>query len=235
MTVELKRLTIPLTTTRQLAAVLQNPGCVECELLGLTADFSEVRGRFDRFRSTNSDASSPERARLDRELAEPLHRALTGLSRRTSTDMQFWHWLCIYEFRDIVWYRWYGRIPADFSGIISPPLAERFLGAPTLHGVSRNSFARLWWCAETLYSDEEGYDLAHAALGSQDFFQGIFEREFGLYVPAARACVRVLRDSSDAERRIATKALNHYFTTIVAEALTEDEIMRNLLARHVRQ
>lgn len=233
MTVELHRLTIPLTTIRQLAAVLRDSSYIESEALGLEADFSEVQDVFDGFYSANPEASSVERARLDRELAAPLHRALAGMSRRNATDMQFWHWLCVCQFQDIVWYRWYGRIPTDFSGIISPSLAERFLGAPTLHGVSRNAFARLWWCAEALYSEEEGYELVHIALSSQDFFQAIFEREFGLYIPAARACVQVLKDSSEDERREATKELNHYFTTIVAEALNEEDIIHNLLGKYL--
>lgn len=233
MTVELRRLTVPLTI-RQLAAVMQDPRYIESEPLGPAADFNEVRSVFDRFYNENAEASSVERARLDRELAVPLHRALIGLSRRDATDMQFWHWLCVCQFQDIVWYRWYGRIPTDFSGTISASLAERFLGAPTLHGVSRNGFARLWWCAEALHTEEDGYGLVHIALSSQDFFQAVFEREFSLYVPAARACVRVLRDSSEDERRQATKELNHYFTTIVAEALDEENIVHELLNKYLR-
>ncbi len=235
MTVELRRLAIPLTTIRQLAAVLQNPDHIESESLGFAADLCEVWDGFDRFYGAIPEATSLERAQLDRALAVPLHRALKGLSRRKATDMRFWHWLCISQFQNIVWYRWYGRIPADFSGIISPSLAERFLGAPTLHGVSRNTFARLWWCAEALYSEADGYDLVDIALSSQDFFQAIFERKLGLCVPAARACVRALGNCSDAERRRATKELNHYFTTIVAEALTEEEMIDNLLGKYLRQ
>lgn len=235
MTVELRRLTIPLTTIRQLAAVLQDPDHIESESLGFAVDLCEVRAKFDRFYSTNPEATSLERAQLDRELAMPLHRALTGLSRRKATDMRFWHWLCTSQFQHIVWYRWYGRIPTDFSGIISPSLAERFLGAPTLHGVSRNTFARLWWCAEALHSEADGYDLVAMALSSQDLFQGIFERKLGLYVPAARACVRALGNCSDAARRRATKELNHYFTTIAAEALTEEEIVSSLLGKYVKE
>jgi hypothetical protein len=70
----------------------------------------------------------------------------------------------------------------------------------------------------------------YEALANQDFFQAIFERKFGLYPPAARACLDVLRDASEDERREATKRLNHYLTTIVLENLTEGDI-RELLAR----
>ena len=233
MMVELRRLTIP-PTERQLAAVMQDPSYIETEPLDFSADFSEVQGIFDKFYADNTDVSSVERARLDRELAVPLHRALEGLSRRKATDMQFWHWLCICQFRDIVWYRWYGHIPTNFSGIISTSLAERFLGAPTLHGISRNAFARLWWCTEALYNEEDKYDLVYIVLSRQDFFQAVFERELGLYVPAARACVLVLKDSSEDERRQATKELNHYFTTIVAEALGEEDIIHNLLNKYLK-
>lgn len=232
MTVELRRLTIPLTTIRQLAAVMQDPSHIESEPLGTVADFGEVRSVFDRFHNDNAEASSVVRAKLDRELAAPLHRALTGLSRRDATDMQFWRWLCVCQFQDVVWYRYYGHMPVDFSGTISPSLAERFLGSPTLRGVSRNALARLWWCAEALYTEEDKYDLVNIALSRQELFQGIFERMFGLYIPAARACLRVLNNSSEDEIRQATKELNHYFTTIVAEALSEEDIIHNLLNKY---
>lgn len=233
MTVELRRLTIPLRTIRQLSAVMQDPSYIESEPIGPVADFGEVRSIFDRFYNDNAEASSIVRARLDRELAAPLYRALTGLSRRDAADMQFWHWLCVCQFQDIVWYRWYGRIPVDFSGSISTSLAERFLGSPTLHGVSRNAFARLWWCAKALYTEEDGYDLVNIALSNQDLFQGIFERKFGLCVPVARACVRGLINSSQDETRKATKELNYYFTTIAAEALSEEDTIHNLLSKYV--
>jgi len=242
MIVELHRLKIPLRTIRHLAEVMEDSSRIESESLDITADFSEVRDVFGRFYSANPQASSVIRAKLDRELAMPLHRSLLGLSRRKATDMQFWQWLCVCEFKDIVWYRWYGRIPTTFSGIITPPLAERFLGAPTLHGVSRNTFARLWWCAEPLYSEEDGYDLVHIALSRQDFFNQMFERLFCLYIPAARAFVRVFRDSSqdeireaakEDEIREAAKELDHYFTTIVAEALNEEDIIHNLLSKYL--
>lgn len=233
MTVTLRRLLSPVTSNRQLAVLLENPGQVRSEPLGIEADLSAVRAVFDGFYNQSPDATSIERARLDRELAIPLHEALRPLSRRIATDMRFWHWLCICELQDIVWYRWYGRVPEEFSGVISPSLAERFTGGPSLHGVSRNSFARLWWCVETL-RDDEGDELIRIVLASQDLFQAVFERRFCLYVPAARACIRALGNSNEEDRRDATKLLNHYFTTIVAEALCEDDIVSSLLNRYQR-
>lgn len=235
MVIELKRFSVPLTI-RQLPAALRDSSSIESESLGMSADFDEVQSVFETFHSEHGDeATERVRARLDWELAVPLHKALTGLSRRNATDMQFWHWLCICQFQDIVWYRWYGHMPTDFSGVISTSLAERFAGSSTLHGISRNTFARLWWCAESLHSNEDGYDLVRIALSSQDFFQAIFERKFSLCVPVAKACLMTLEDHSEDDRREATKELNHYFTTIVAEALSEQDVVRNLLNKYIRQ
>ena len=233
MTVELRRFSIPLTI-RQLAVALEDSSNIETESLGIVADFKEVKTAFKDFRTANAGASSSERAKLDRELAMPLHKALAHLTRRASTDMHMWHWLCICEFKDVVWYRWYGNVPTDLSSTISTSLAERFLGTPTLHGISRNALARLWWCVESLYSESDGYELVNLALGNQDFFQAVFERGFSLYIPAARACLRTLRNASEDERREAVRELNHYFTTITAEALSEEDISQKLLSKYIK-
>ena len=233
MTVELRRFSIPLTI-RQLAVALDDPTNIETESPGITADFDEVKTVFKDFRTANAGASSPERAKLDRELAVPLHKALAHLTRRAATDMHMWHWLCICEFKDMVWYRWYGHIPTDLSSIISPSIAERFLGTPTLHGISRNALARLWWCVESLYSESDEYDLVNIALSSQDFFQAVFERKFCLYLPAAKAYLRTLQSASEDDRRAAARELNHYFTTIAAEALSEEDIIQKLLNKYIK-
>jgi hypothetical protein len=81
-----------------------------------------------------------------------------------------------------------------------------------------------------LYSERDGYHLVYQVLSSQDFFQAIFEREFSLYPPAARACVQELASASEDERREATRKLNHYLTTIVVETLREEDI-RALIRR----
>ena len=233
MNVELRRITIPLTI-RQLAVALQDFSKIETEPLGLTADFNEVKTAFEDFYSKNAGASSAKRAKLDRELAIPLHKALAHLTKRNATDMHMWHWLCVDAFSNIVWYRWYGNIPDEISDKISPSLAERFLGTPTLHGISRNALARLWWCVESLYSESDKYDLVNIALGNQDFFQTVFDRGFCLHIPAAKACLRTLRNASEDERREAVRELNHYFTTIAVEALSEEDITKKLLDKYVK-
>ena len=74
----------------------------------------------------------------------------------------------------------------------------------------------------------------NVALSSQDFFQAVFDRGFSLYVPAAKAYLRTLRNASDDERREAARELNHYFTTIKAEALSEEEIAQELLNKYIK-
>jgi hypothetical protein len=214
----------------ELPNLLANPALVHSEPVSLNVDFSAVKDVLVSAGSENSGGVG--QASLDTQLVEPLHRAMPSLSHRAATDMRFWHWLCIVVLPDVVWYRWHGGIPDSPADVLTenPAMAERFLGASTLRGMSRNALARLWWCAETLYSEQDGYDLARQALTRQDLFQAIFERQFGLYPPAALACLRRFGNGKVSERewREGTRRLNHYLTTIVVEALSEEDILRLL-------
>ena len=221
MSIALRRY-VELTDPRALPRLLVDPPSAASEPLGLTADFQELRAVFKKLLE---ERQGGDRAAWDGELVEPLHCALRVLSHRVAADMRFWHWLSVAELAEVVWHRWHGSVPDPLPETIGPSLTGRFLGSPTLHGVSRNALARLWWCAESLYSEVDGYSLARQALAKQDLFQAIFERKFGLYPPAARACLRKFRDASEEEWREGTRRLNHYLTTIVLEALMEDNIL----------
>jgi hypothetical protein len=205
----------------ELPHLLLLPTHVESEAIGVTADLSKVATILKAAPRKNDS----ERASWDSAFAEPLHQALK-LPRRVASDMKFWHWLTISVLSDLVWIRWNGSVPSDVAATLStkPSLAERFLGSATLRGVSRNALARLWWCADALYSKGDGYQLVREALSKQDLFQAIFERQFGLYPAAARACLKTLSNKSEGEWREATRKLNHYLTTIVVESLTEEQV-----------
>lgn len=204
-----------------LPAILAGECLPDVESVGILADLDSVRAEFERVRK----AFPSERAQWDRHIAVVLHGVLRSLTRRQAADMRFWHWLCTVEMAEFVWLRWHGSVPEDMTVAESQrALSERFLGGPTLHGVSRNSLARLWWCAEALWTPSDGYQLVDLVLSNQDFFQTVFERKFSLYPPAARAFVRVHASSSEAERREAARKLNHHLTTITVEALDEREI-----------
>lgn len=168
----------------------------------------------------------------DAQLVEPFHRALVGLPRNLALDMRFWHWMTTTPLSELVWLRWYGRVPPpdEMSTVLTPSLSERFLGGDSLHGVSRNALARLWWCGASLVTDDDEYALAQQVLQRQDLFQAIFERRLGLYPPAARACVRELFHASEDRWRRAIARLNHVITTISLETLTEDDITSLLRA-----
>lgn len=251
MSTELKRFSVPVIQDR-LLQTLMDPDGIETESLRIRVDFKSTRDTFARLRSAYENPgdlgdpsgilgnilpgtrrSRPRRAELsqrptwDREMIEPLHLALKGLPRRVATDMRFWHWLCIVEFPDFVWLRWHGSVPEGPSEQIGSALSGRFLGTPTLNGVSRNALARLWWCAEALYSQEDDYVLVRRVMSNQDLFQAIFERKFGLYPQAARAVLSYLSENKEPHRLVA-KRLNHYLTTIAVEILGEEEIVELL-------
>lgn len=160
---------------------------------------------------------------LDSALIEPLHHALAGLSRREAADIRLWHWLCVDQFSEIVARRWSIQIGHDKVISIKPGDIARFLGSDkSLQGMARNTLARLWWLPEVLGD----YDLARAAVKNQDRYVNIFERAFGLVVPAAKASVRRFGqpDVREDDWRSASKWLQQRVPTTIIEALDEAEI-----------
>ena len=198
MSLELARYVRPVREG-ELARVLADPVAVETQRTGTDADLTEVREVFGRVLEEHPQWRRAERAVLDGALVEPLHRTLAHLTPRQASDMGFWQWLCIAGLPEVVSWRWYGAAKVPREALEQRSLVERFLGASTLRGVSRNALARLWWCAESLHTGAEGYHLARLVLAKQDLFQAVFERDFGLYPPAARACVRYFVDGSEEE------------------------------------
>jgi hypothetical protein len=138
--------------------------------------------------------------------------------------MRVWHWIAASQFPDLVWRRWRGAgtpHPSELEAALSPSIVRRFAGASSLSGVSRNTFARLWWTAHQLEGD---YDLARFAVSRQDMFQAVFERLFGLYGPAAAASLGRFRGRSEDEIRDAARWLNYAASTTLLEALNQDDI-----------
>lgn len=159
---------------------------------------------------------------IDAKLIEPLHRALP-LTPREAADMRVWHWLTV-RFQGLVWQRWpkYHQ-QWQQNEELTGEAVSRFLGRSSLNGVSRNTLARLWWAAEQM-SEGDDYALARDAVDNQDRFQAIFERRFGLYLPAARACLECFHDLGESEVRDAARWLQQCLSTTVLEHLSEAEI-----------
>lgn len=163
-----------------------------------------------------------EGSEIDGKLIEPLHRAMP-LTRREAADMRVWHWLNI-RFRELLWQRWpkyHGQWKA--TGELTGEAVARFLGRNSLNGISRNTLARLWWAAEQM-RDGEDYSPAREVIKNQDRFQAIFERRYGLYPPAARACLESFQGLSEDEVRNAARWLQQCLSTTVLEHLSEAEI-----------
>jgi hypothetical protein len=168
---------------------------------------------------------------IDGRLVEPLHRAIP-LTRREAADMRVWHWLTV-RFQGFVWQRWpsYHR-QWEETGELTGEAVSRFLGRSSLNGISRNTLARLWWTGEQM-RDGDSYSLARDAIDNQDRFQAIFERRYGLYPPAARACLASFRGLSEGEVRDAARWLQQCLSTTVLEHLSEAEISALLEERPV--
>jgi len=205
----------------QLPEVFRDPEVFQTVNLGISTDLEPLKQKVEDLRVNG--VNPPE---WDRELVELVHVAFKDFSRRLAVDMKVWHWLCTKLLANLVWLRWPpNSIPGNPEEMVfGKTLAGHFLGSRSLNGVSRNTLARLWWCGETLYSKQEGYALAQQALEKQDLFQAVYERKFGLYPPAATACIKALKDRTQTEWRLVTRVLDHHFTTITVETLQESEI-----------
>lgn len=206
---------------RRLGELLINPTRLNSESVGSMVDL-------DAFRHNALQAlAGPEKSKADAVMAVELHKAFAGrVSSRDAADMRMWHWVAVSQCADLVWLRWLGGVPSDPEASLTASLRGRFLGPPTLNGVSRNTFARLWWCVEVLYSAEDKYTLVNAVLQKQDLFQAVFERRFGLHAPTAKIFIRKFAGGREAEWRAAARRLDYRFRTILLEALDETEIGR---------
>jgi hypothetical protein len=205
--------------------LLVDPTSVMSESVGVEVDFSDIDELVNRFR----DGDKRSRISMDVQAHEIVHKLLRGIDRRTLTQMNLWHWLCLNPLRDFILVRWLDIHDSSTPNNLIDSEASRFVGAQTLHGISRNAVARLWWGAETL-SERDDYSLSRIALSNQDFFQQAFDRKFGLSVPASRAFFRTLEDSTESERREAGVCLNHYFTTIAGSWLIEEDVVELIKA-----
>jgi hypothetical protein len=212
----LKRLSQPLTLTR-LEQVLSGEH-LATEPVPSVADISSV---------ATVIADLPDSAtgsELDVALVQALHEGLRGLTRAEAADMRVWHWMAAVAFPAFVWRRWRPEgppPPESMSDDIGDAMFRRFAGSASLNGVSRNTFARLWWTAETVRGD---YRLARVALSRQDMFQAIFERHFGMYEPAARAAITIFDGRRESEIRVAARWLTYVASTTVLEVLDEQQI-----------
>ncbi|MHB8220582.1 MAG: DUF6339 family protein [Acidimicrobiales bacterium] len=169
-------------------------------------------------------------AAWDAELAPSLHTAFSGCERRLLLDMRLWHWLALEPLSAFVLRRWCGvRTVAERGQPLAPAERDHFLGRPTLNGFNRNAIARLYWAADALYTTSGKYELLNAVMAHQDLLTGIFERFFSLYAPAARACVSVLKDLDEDERRARLKNLNLVASTISLETLEQSDIEKLLV------
>jgi hypothetical protein len=162
---------------------------------------------------------------IDRALLEPLHRALAGITHREAADMRLWHHMATVDFPEIVWRRWKRGVPeaSELRNQLDRAMYAHFAGRSTLNGVSRNTFARLWWLAESVASDGD-YGRARKALERQDMFVAAFERLTGLCAPARDAYIDRMAGRSEDEGREAAKWLAQTAVTTVLDSLNRDQV-----------
>lgn len=169
-------------------------------------------------------------AGTDAALAPKLHEVLRPLGRRQLLDAGLWQWLCLEPLRDYVLARWCGGVSQDQLPNLKTSKLQRFVGSPTMVGMSRNAVARLFWGAEAAYATTGSYEDCALVFGSADLYVGVFEREMGLHPEAAMAIIRRLADEPEERRRQALRRLNFVLSTTALEALSAAEVTKELNA-----
>lgn len=210
-----------LISVSELPAVLDNPSRVASEAIAGEIDLGPAMTRFEAVLEGLATGEVRSRTALDAAMVEPLHMAMSSMPHRVTCDTRMWQWLCIGPMRRFVVRRWF----RDDDAQLDASTASRFLGAPTLNGMSRNALARLYWCGHQLYNEHHRYELAQVVISYQDFYQAIFERKLGNHPEAARACARALKDDSETVRRKVLMRLNHELSTTVLEIMGEEDLL----------
>jgi len=159
----------------------------------------------------------------DGELAELIHLALSGLTRRELTDPRLWQWLTTVPFHRYVIARWASECELDPWAAAKSSIHQRFCGAGSIAGIARNALGRLFWVAEATSTNGD-YELTRRAFTSQDLVVGVFERRLGLEPRLARACIENLVGETELVRRTTLVILNYSLSTVVVEVLSDPEV-----------
>ena len=207
---QLERFLQPITPQQLAAVILEDkelPTSTVLELPGL-AELKEKLGSGE-YSSSN-----------DAEVGREIHMIFRDLDDRITTDAQMWQWLTTKQFKHYVRSRW----NVDDEDMMKTSAQIRFLGGGSLAGISRNALARLYWAANTLWTEDNGYEYSDQVLGDQDLYAAIFERNLGLYPPLARELAKQCGTEPEAVHREWIKNVNHVLTTITMEALNEKQL-----------
>jgi hypothetical protein len=220
----LRRFQSPLDGAR-LQRILARDVPPPTESLSQEADLDSLRSAIA---GLTEDPAEPVPAATDANLAPVVHRVLQIVPRRTLLDMRFWQWLTVDQFADYVLRRWAPEVDINVDVSLTPSQQARFLGSSSLVGVSRNAMARLFWCADVLVDSQGTYELVGRMLSNQDLFTGVFERSFGLVPTVARVCAIKLPELREDDRRLALRRLSLRASTVVLEAVTEEDVVNML-------
>jgi len=215
-------------TNKTLADVLTGVGLPSTSVILPELDLTALKSEIDALDPSCNGTD------LDRKLIRPVHQQLAGLSRREAAQPYVWEWLCVTCFPEITWRRWsatdYPTSHDEIRALLSEDkrpfngMNTHYLARPSLQSLGRNTFARLWWAAETLDGD---YDLAEKAVKAQ-LYVDVFERRIGLSTPLAIACVRTLADEPDQVIKDTVRRLQERAKTTRLECLDNDALSKLL-------
>jgi hypothetical protein len=116
-------------------------------------------------------------ASSDQVVCIELHKALSGISRRTSLDPKFWMWLSIDPLREYVIARW----GVDLKNITEANLGRFSCVSSNSSLGSTNALSRLYWASDAVYQTSgTSYSSIDAVIGIADLHKTLFTNSLSL-------------------------------------------------------
>lgn len=168
------------------------------DLEGLETELETIKEEYDRY-DHEIDA-----------VAAPNIREYIDVSRRIAANEGLWHWLCVSEFPEFVYYRW--ERYSDIEG--------KFLeGGKNIYS---NALHRLWWGAE-LTREGEDYGRTKRLFSQGELANDVLDRWFARYQPAAKEVVDTLSGEDSETISDVTRDVRNELSVYTLELMSEEE------------
>ena len=198
------------------------------------------------------ELTSNKAAKWDAQMSTVVHETFKSLPRNLLLDMSFWQWLSINRYKKFSYLRWwasknknnlnnfltdYENVSKQDSYLINSETGKydnfinRLLGGKSIKALNTlNCFSRLFWVSEHLYDEAKKYEISSIAFEKQDIIVSLFERLYSLNNKIAKSFViSIVKKHPNLEKKtiqLEAKKLNQYFSTINADYLDEDDLVK---------
>ena len=169
-------------------------------------------------------------ASSDQVVCIELHKALSGISRRTSLDPKFWMWLSIGPLREYVIARW----GVDLKNITEANLGRFSCVSSNSSLGSTNALSRLYWASDAVYqASGTSYSSIDAVIGIADLHKTLFTNSLSLDTKlVVAACKELSNNYREEVSRDVIKTLGAVRLSTMYAAISDADLQ--LLIKDIR-